>query len=208
MDNKDNFFTHKFLPILSLVLIVFTLFCTSCFATSDVTSNVTAYGGNFPNDLENLPEYQSGVYYYYAFSYDTSNFLIFIKKNLEPMCYKDGKYLVFNNTYEFVGYNFAYSGSIDTSSRYTSTILKQEFNSDDNNGKPYFASNSTIYTDSTYTDVFFHLTPSVTLVTPMEVEEIPKTIRRIVIILVPVGLIISGMLCLVYLLSFQKWLRL
>lgn len=44
------------------------------------------------------------------------------------------------------------------------------------------------------------------LMTPMTVEEIPQLITKLLIILVPVGLTIFGILLLVYLIGSQKWL--
>ncbi len=56
--------------------------------------------------------------------------------------------------------------------------------------------------------LFFPRPPQVTLMRPTQVEEIPSVITKILIILIPVGLIIFGTLCLVYLLSSKKWLHL
>ena len=47
--------------------------------------------------------------------------------------------------------------------------------------------------------------PAVQLMTPMQVEEIPLKIAEVLSILVPVGLTIFGVLCLVYLLKSKRW---
>lgn len=54
---KYNFFICKFLPILSIVLILFTFICTSSFAAFDVKYNDTTY--HFPD----LPEEVNGHQY-------------------------------------------------------------------------------------------------------------------------------------------------
>lgn len=69
-------------------------------------------------------------------------------------------------------------------------------------GKYRVFSNVNIYTDHTLTDFFFQ--PSVTLLTPMTVEEVPGMINKILIILVPAGLIICGLLLAPYLLKYRN----
>ncbi len=55
--------------------------------------------------------------------------------------------------------------------------------------------------------VFFQKTPQVVSLGITQVEEIPEMVRKILIILLPIGLTIFSVLFLVYLIKSKKWLN-
>lgn len=55
--------------------------------------------------------------------------------------------------------------------------------------------------------VFFQKTPQVVSLGITQVEEIPEMVRKILIILLPVGLTVFSVLFLVYLIKSKKWLN-
>lgn len=75
-----------------------------------------------------------------------------------------------------------------------------------NAGKLAFWGNCSVYTDNSYNTLFFQKAPVVCLMRPLEITQIPEIIRKMLTILVPIGLLIFGMFCLVYLLGSHKWL--
>ena len=58
----------------------------------------------------------------------------------------------------------------------------------------YYYNSVDLYADDTYSTVFFLQTPLVRLMMPAEVQEVPKVVKKVVTILIRVGLIIFGIL--------------
>lgn len=61
---KNNFFTHKFLPIIGVFLLVAFSLCTSCFASSSYVEFGNIYISNF-----HLPDYENGEDSYFFYNY-------------------------------------------------------------------------------------------------------------------------------------------
>ncbi len=138
-------------------------------------------------------------------------------------CFDSAKYYVSYENDDTIGlHGCCAHGSFDcfamynydiTSGTVTSLIDSQNTAS---NGYPisksqysFVYTNGKIYKNNQYSDLtessFFLVPPlGVQLVDPMKVEEIPEMIRKILIILVPVGLIIFGMLLAPFLIKYRN----
>ena len=140
-----------------------------------------------------------------------------------PSGYTKTRYIVFsgyNNTYvSFLtsgDLHITYSGDYlnNTTSTFYTYIVKDDswiVNNTQTNPIQGYSGTFTFIdsTENIYSlddSVFFQ--PLVRLVQPLEVQQVPRILDHLLIILVPVGLIIFGALCLVYLLKSKKSLRL
>lgn len=191
MKEKNNFFTHKFLPILSIILLILFVFTTNCFASFNFSCDDVDY--SFPD----LPEDISN--YYIIFKNDSS-FLLYSCNNefsITPSTYSC--LFVFNG-----GFKDTFSCKSNDSS--WTFLNRQEFDSvtslnislsfDD-----ILYSNFNIKNSSG--EVVFQGAPQkveqVTIPKLETAQEIPQTMNKVLQMIIPIGLIVFLCGLLIYL---------
>lgn len=186
---KNKFFYNKFLPVLSVFLLIVFVFTTSVFASSDIKcqscdfviktyldydfSSIRENGGKHLG-LITAVNYNDEKYVVAYWSYD-SNY-----HNVKP--YLNNGIIFMEGTYNTMIYKVV-DGSL-VHQGWSGGLF--EVNGFDDFGKnsTVFSSSSDIYTDSSLTDVFFHSAPlgiTQTLVEETEKVQIAEQLRTMVV---------------------------
>lgn len=216
---KNNFFTHKFLPIIGVFLLVAFSLCTSCFASSV----------SYNDELVELPSFFDDYYYfiYFKCTYDSSieqygySYIYCFSHN--PIFVSD-----VNGRKQLTGENCSYNCSGNSGSNWTSssTPFQSFINSIPEptrfSGGVWINSvdydNGIILCNHDIKDVngnvVFQVAPQVEEVPKVElmkatqVEEIPQQIVAVVMIVLPIFLAIFGVLLVLYLIKSKNLLQL
>lgn len=209
---------NKILIIFLLSLVFIFSFSLSSFASSLGKFNVDT--SSFSTDTVNyirlctssvkdfVEEYKISYKYYFIFSqnneidFNTSGNIFYIVLGNDDIWVQDMHNGCFLGTSGMNVFRFV---TCDTEVKeYKSFVPQQAYSS----LHLYYTNYSSTGLVTENTNDTFFFPGQATLMTPMKVEEIPILVTKIIIILVPIGLIIFGLLFLVYLLKSQKWLNL
>lgn len=196
---KNNFFTHKFLPVLSIFLLALFVLCTSCFAvSSSITINDVSYEvSSFIQTFDKIFIITDGSsYYLFVMPYDSD-----IVVNGLLYCSSGSFYQATTATrsiselLSFGEDNFtSFSGG---SFGYGRDIYYTNFNVYDTDGNLVFQGAPQV-----------EEVPKVELMKATQVEEIPQQIIAVVMIVLPIFLAIFGVLLVLYLIKSKNLLQL
>lgn len=202
---KNNIFTHKILPIIGLIFFILFVFSVNCFAFTVVENETEVVLPDLPEDINKnthfiITHYKTSSNNYYCIYYTNDTNFSTIKIATSSMGFgqsfnivdKDGNLC---SNYERDCKNGVW-GNVQTFGDLCLTTTHTVLYSTDD----IYNSDGTIFFPGT------PLKMGVQLMNPMEVEEIPQLITKLLTILVPVGLTIFGILLLVYLLGSRRWL--
>lgn len=186
---KNKFFYNKFLPVLSVFLLIVFVFTTSVFASSDIKcqscdvtintnldydfSSVSESGGKHLGLLV-VADYNNEKYVFAYWSYD-SNF-----HNVKP--YINNGFVFMEGTYNIMIYKVVDNSLVHQG--WTGGLFEKNGFADLGKNSTVFSSSSDIYTDSSLTDVFFHSAPlgiTQTLVEETEKVQIAEQLRTMVV---------------------------
>lgn len=203
---------------LILLVLLFLFFCNgfSYGVTSCIPSSVSISDEGLINAIKSNQYYNNDNYWFFSgFQYgNRSYWYAFVEKKsgvqfymVPENDYQGYKYYHIEASEPVQVYRYKYGSSETLNDISTFIITLTSNNVEDNICYLECFANSNIYNSDG--SVFFQLPPPMAiLMTPMEVEEIPTLITKLLIILVPIGLTIFGALLLVYLLHSKNWLHL
>lgn len=232
---KNNFFTHKFLPIVGVFLLVAFSLCTSCFASFDFTYNETSYSlPDYDYILNNVKNEYGYNDISYVIGYGSINSTL------------GSRFKLYIFTSDVSSYSNVFLKDSGGSEHFVNLYTKDSNNEDScingSNGLLYYydqSSNSWVQwssfngsTNASYRFPYFDLiysthdvfdsssnlvfqgapqveeVPKVELMKATQVEEIPQQIVTIVMIVLPIFLAIFGVLLVLYLIKSKNLLQL
>lgn len=231
---QNHFFTHKFLPIIGLFLLVAFSLCTSCFAydssnlpdfsnlVSDNDNYVITYSSSDGYRLIVVPS-TANLYYCGQYVFNGGTYISSVNSTL--LSWQQNSYFLSyecTSDIEFFSYkivdNVWTRTSISSSSPYNSIYIGKEF--DESTGFIFSTidlktpPNTFGYPSSLSDRLVFQIAPQVEEVPKVElmkatqVEEIPQQIVAIVTIVLPIFLAIFGVLLVLYLIKSKNLLQL
>lgn len=210
---KNNFLTHKFLPVLSLFLLVLFLLCSSSFASDTYTytyvkDDITYNFYNLPVDISTYEyvfynNFNNNIYFshekiYISGNYDSTRY--YIKCSSDWYCFygMDGGSIqdgVCNNyfvTNKFLSYSSSTEDQLTKDE-----IVFSTYDICDKSGNVVFQGAPQV-----------EEAPKVELMKATQVEEIPQQIAGILGIALPIFLTIFGILLVLYLIKSKNLLHL
>jgi len=196
------------MKLLNKIFISFLLAFILFFNINNVfASDEVAFEGNVEEGawdcIINLPEYTSGNYYLYVTKYYSEYKVFFVEKVFNYNCYflkedftvskygilEECNHLYFNQAVNLNVYTVSADGS-DCIKDYNN-VTEEEFICINPYDHSY--SSTYIYTDNTYTTLFFPLPVTEVTIPSLEaVEQIPGIMTTILKITLPIGLIVLG----------------
>ena len=210
-------FKNKFFIVFSLLILSFLLFNSESFCESTGTTITFSDGNNYsiPNMID-----LKGDYFIFRFESNEFNIISFDKSICVPVVYNphDSYHTIDFIVYDKNGYpntlnastcdNYLVSSSGEwTSRKFSSGSVRTDL--------PYFSTCDIFLADSFKTPasdkVFFQGPPKgeeLTLMNPMQVEEIPSLITQVIMIILPITLTIFGTLLVVFLIKSKNLLHL
>lgn len=205
---KENIFTHKFLPILSILILISFIFINNCFAYSEeFTYNDTNYIYYIPegayNSFLESEQYKSGKYNYLLSCDNGTCRIYFWLKTQDVKIYQTTKDNYYNSNISDYGclyYTVSENGGNLSLQNSNATSFHNSAYSSGN--KIYMFTNVTVYTDSSCSKVFFYQPVQVVTIPALETaEQVPEAMRTALKMIIPVGLIVLSMVLLIYLIK-------
>lgn len=194
---------NKLVFILSIALVFLAVFICNTYA-----SNSTVYN-TLPGDVSSkiintsiIPELKDMNYECFIWYHRSLGYMVWFFD--KTSCSQDFKIRLDSGKWYCSGscsgkeYNFNNNGDFVSSGN----LKMSNGRWDEFHNSYLYIQNMTVY--ETNGDVFFQGPPFLVLPQEMGVEEIPKTIQNLLIILVPVGLIIFGLLLAPYLIKYRN----
>lgn len=201
---KNKFFYNKFLPILSVFLLVVFIFTSVKASETDVYNSLP---DNVFNTVYSLENYGSSNYMFVVFKCPSYSFYrcLVINRTLYPDAVVNlSKYIQIDDV-AFDYFDISLDGSILQTGN--ASLVGYYYREDLENDNFLFK-NINVYKNG---DLFFQIPPvgvQVLTLEGMEVEALPQMIIGMVVIILPVCLIVFGVLLVVFLIKSKNLLNL